>query len=144
MGASPSIFFTNTSVHIHTRVYCLLCKDPDTKLEPQFTGRKINYMVLDLWSSNRLLKTHLKSKKGLTEWSEWRECVLSTRCMSGQQDLSVWYLTAEDIEVVSAPADYSADWGHENQSHNVPDSCWLHQAIGGKKGWQREGLVWLF
>ena len=27
MGVSPSICFSNTSVHIHTRVYCLLCRD---------------------------------------------------------------------------------------------------------------------
>jgi len=37
------------------------------------------------------------------------------------------------LKFVSAPSDYSADWGHENRSHDVPDSCWLHQAIGGNK-----------
>jgi hypothetical protein len=34
------------------------------------------------------------------------------------------------------------DWGHEKWSHNLPDACWLHQVIGGKKGWQGAGHFW--
>ena len=59
-----------------------------------------------------------------------------------QQDLSVWYRRSQDIQVVSEPSDDGADWGHVKRSHNLPDACWLHQAIGGKKGWQGAGRFW--
>ena len=52
----------------------------------------------------------------------------------------------EDIQVVWAPWDSSSDWDDENRSHQVPDSCWLHQVIRGKEGYQQEGhvrLIWL-
>jgi hypothetical protein len=92
--------------------------------------RYVNMVLL----SNRLLELG----KGLTEWSEWRVRI--------SNPMYVWATRSQCLisKVVSAPADYSADWGHEKQSHKVPDSCWLHQDIGGLKGWQGEGLVWLF
>jgi hypothetical protein len=48
----------------------------------------------------------------------------------------------DDIQVVSAPSDDGADWGHEKRSHNLPDASWLHQVIGGKEGWQGTGHFW--
>ncbi len=57
--------------------------------------------------------------------------------------IAVRHRWVEEIQVLWAPWDSSADWGDENRSHEVPGSCWFHQVIRGKEGYQGEGLIWL-
>ena len=88
--------------------------------------------------------TQFKSINGL-RWSrsECRECVFSTRCMSCNKISVSGIERLKKLKLSQHSQILKPDWGHENRSHNVPDSCLLHQAIGGKKGRQGEGQFWL-